>query len=920
MQSEIVFISWKKCFLAEVARRLVEQYPGKNQCNLRELTLIVPVARAGRRLLELMVLASEEDGRTLIPPRFLTVGSLPELLYESKAEVASASLRRLSWLRAIRSLDPVQFSALALKELTSFSEQLALSAEIESLYVELSAENLSFQDVACKGQALEGFAEEQRWQLLEEIKQRYINELQLLEMCDPHLMRMQALGQGINTVQNLVLVGVAELSGISRSLLEQAAGHLQTYVYASEEHAAGFDKWGCINTEYWAEFEVPLLSEQIQYLNDPRSEAQALAYHISNYASSYAPGEISVGVTDAGLIPFVREALEQRGVRIREAAGTSMQRSSVFQLLQITQIFLQSKSFKAFGSLCRHPDILRYLEAKLGFTEFEVLTLLDRYHQNHIQALIQSPDTIPGADSVAESLRQIAGQIFELISVLDGNSDSFDRWADNLACFVIEILQSDFNNLSDDKALTVEACELLRRQLIELKSLPDSIKQDLERGQAFTLLLEQLGRAQLAHSPGEDLIEILGWLEVPLDDARALVVLGCNEGYLPENISADAFLPNSLRTLIGLADNHRRFARDCYHLSALASSKEAIKLLAARTDQQSNVLLPSRLLFQTRGNSAVTLLEQCYLQKSPEFFDQENLPEPQHPPVSVLIPDHLEHGLTSVSVSAFRDYLGCPYRFYLSHVLRLETSNDQSLEMDALIFGSLAHQILQEFGKSKLADSSVAEEIEQFLLQRLHAFSRLNLRETAMPAVQLQVSQLEQRLKYFARFQARWRRQGWRIEQVEFSLPEQTSWLELPNNQVLQVRGRIDRIDRHIETGELVVIDYKTSEASRSPDEAHRRQSSWIDLQLPLYHLLLSKAGFSERIRLGYIPLSAELEEIAFQEATWSESELEEARAVIYQVAADIKSQKFWPPQKVRFDPFEILFGASGVEIEGLQS
>ena len=94
-------------------------------------------------------------------------------------------------------------------------------------------------------------------------------------------------------------------------------------------------------------------------------------------------------------------------------------------------------------------------------------------------------------------------------------------------------------------------------------------------------------------------IELLGWLELPWDDAPALVVTTFNEGCVPASINSDLFLPNALRVRLGLQDNARRYARDAYALSVLLATRERLDLIVARRNSEGDPLPPSRLLFAT---------------------------------------------------------------------------------------------------------------------------------------------------------------------------------------------------------------------------------------------------------------------------------------------------------------------------------
>src|SRR5206468_1006419 len=82
------------------------------------------------------------------------------------------------------------------------------------------------------------------------------------------------------------------------------------------------------------------------------------------------------------------------------------------------------------------------------------------------------------------------------------------------------------------------------------------------------------------------------------------------------------------------------------------------------------------------------------------------LPPEGPPPKSRLFPprpQRLDKPITELSVTKFRDYMACPYRFYLRHVLELEAITDEADEMDGGVFGELAHQVLEQFGRAEEA-------------------------------------------------------------------------------------------------------------------------------------------------------------------------------------------------------------------------
>ena len=78
---------------------------------------------------------------------------------------------------------------------------------------------------------------------------------------------------------------------------------------------------------------------------------------------------------------------------------------------------------------------------------------------------------------------------------------------------------------------------------------------------------------------------------------------------------------------------------------------------------------------------------------------------------------------------------------------------------------------------------------------------------------------------------------GWRIEHTEVPQSGERAPFEV-DGQPFYLRGRIDRIDVHRDTGDRLIVDYKSSDSGHTPEQVHQRSGAWIDLQLPLYRHL----------------------------------------------------------------------------------
>ena len=302
----------------------------------------------------------------------------------------------------------------------------------------------------------------------------------------------------------------------------------------------------------------------------------------------------------------------------------------------------------------------------------------------------------------------------------------------------------------------------------------------VEVGEAIRLILSQVAHDPIAPPPEADAVEMLGWLELPLDDAPVLIVTGINEGLVPSSLTADLFLPNRLRHALGIEDNDRRYARDLYAISVLAASRSELKLIAGRRSPEGDPLIPSRLLMSIEGPKLAERVLRFFCRRFRRRRGQirkESTPLPgqlqtmrHESEFAVPQPERLASPVRSMRVTEFRDYLACPYRYYLRHRLKLEPLRDDRIELDGAAFGSLAHEVLDRLGKSEAVNTNDPEAIQEFLDAELDSLLREMVGKTPPAVVLIQQEQLRHRLHRFAQWQADRFSEGWRVEYVEIGV------------------------------------------------------------------------------------------------------------------------------------------------------
>ena len=920
---ERVFLGWDRPGLAAAVDWLVRRFGTPGTLDLQRAIVAVPGSRAGRRLVGLLVHRAEEDRLLLTPPKVLTVGRLPEQLYRAKRPFADDLVQHLAWVAALRRTDPASLrnvvpSPPAQDDLGAW---LPLAETLGRLHRELAAEAQNFAYVAHCGSNLPGFREAQRWQTLAEVQDRYLRKLDGVGLWDLQTARLVAIRSAeCATVHEIVLVGAVDLNRAQQLMLDQVAPRVTALVVAPETLAERFDEYGCLRPKAWQDVEISLRPEQIEIAEGPAEQAAAVVRALAALGARYSGEDITVGVPDEELVPYLEQRLGHSGVAVRYGVGTPVRRLGPCRLLEAAADYLDGRRFSDFASLVRHPAIEAWLARGGLGPEGDRLTELDEYQGCHLPYRVSGRWL--GPQGGTSELRRMYEAVERLLAGLGGAKRPLAQWGEPLAVMFTDLFGDQPLDPGEESDRTVlETCDAVCGVLRGFAEIPEELMPSLGAEEALRLVLQQLDAALTTTPAMPGAVELLGWLELTLDDAPVLVVTGMNEGIVPASVNADLFLPNQLRLALGIEDNDRRYARDAYALSVLAASRKELKLIAGRRNAQKEPLLPSRLLF-TCDRETIACRVQAFF--ASEGSAQTIERRPSTPPLArpgrgaggegrqgqetlaVPLPQPLPRPVDSMRVTEFRDFLACPYRYYLRHRLGLEAAADDAEELDGMAFGSLAHEVFRAFGSGRAAASTDAEEVFAQLNDALDQRVRSEFGGDSLAAVLVQVEQLRGRLKAFARWQAQWAAQGWRIRYVEVGEDRARAAIAVDGRE-MALRGRIDRIDFHSETGRWVIFDYKTADAGQTPEQTHVKAGQWVDLQLPLYRHLAKPLGVGGDVKLGFIVLPKDPARVGERLAEWSEEDLQSADRAAEEVIRKVWAGAFWPPTSPSPPGFEDL-------------
>jgi ATP-dependent helicase/nuclease subunit B len=935
---ERLFIDWSTPCLRETARVLLDRAASDRAGAMIDLSAwrcVVPGRRAGRLLLGEFIDESRVRGSAVIPPSVITPGDLARALLDFNGPVADSMAMTFAWMRALRTMSNVAMRPLVSRPPApgDVGGWWSLATALARVHDELGAGDVPFERVADSLERAELALEGERWRVVAATHQRVEAILRDAGLLDPNRAVIDAIDRGAWIDERpLALVGTIDLNPIQARIIAARPAPVVSFIPAPESLADRFDEIGCVRDDAWRDAAIDVPRHEIVQADTLADAAQAALDVLASFDGRCAAEDVIFGLGDPRAGEAIARAAGRAGLRVHLAAGTSVRRTTPILLLEAAAAWLDEPRFANFAALVRHTDLERHLRRALpgehgGIAASEWLVAMDEYFADHLQARMDG--TWLGAENRAARLRAVHHAVDALLAPLRGDARPPAEWMPAL----LDVLRAVYGEIAAGTQVVSEqraaaACAAVHRAAESIVAVPGAVQAPVSAAAAIGIVIEAAGADAVPEPPRENSIEALGWLELHLDPSPAAIIVPVNDGAIPESIAADAFLNDSLRTRLGLPGNARRYARDACVMSALRASRRHISFITARRDADGEPLPPSRLLLSVPIDELpgrVALLTDAA--RAAAYSLPRGAPRCARVSRFVIPPAPAQATLERISVTAFRAYLECPYRFWLGRLLHLDAAQDSADELDPLEFGTLAHDALARLVvDDPAARSTNPADVARFLRGGLDAIARERFGRAPLPAVRVQLARLHERLEAAAHVQARLRRDGWEIAHSELPLRDDVV-IEIPDQPAVRLTGKIDRIDRRGES--FLLIDYKSSEKPDTPRTAHgpRKDGSWRDLQLPLYHYAWTtfgghKSASPESVKTAYFALPKSARDVALLESDWSADDLAGAIEAARDVVRRIRAAAF-PIQGAggRDDPFAAIcqstaFGGGAAEDE----
>ncbi len=946
------FLDWSQPLLPALTQWLLEPATGPAAPDLSSLVLVVPTAESGRRLRASLAQASGTRG--LLPPHIVTPEVLITWSLPPEASAAGRGELLAAWAAVLASLPLSEWRDLFPLDPVRQDAAWATHAAADILKLRSSLEEGARDLTAAARDLGPAHPEAARWQALARLEALATARLQDAAWQDPSAARRAAalapiLPEGVDRV---LLAGVPDSIRLVRLALEsiesRGAAAVTVVIHAPSSLAPTFDLWGRPLPAHWnlRPIALPQGTRSIALLPRPQDQAAALCQALSPDLPK--PGPVAIGSADPEVSAPLRRLAAAQGFLVFDPEGIPLWEHEISYLLRTLTQLLRSASWAAAGQLLRLPDALQAAaQAAEAPSSVKLLEEWDQFQQDCLpQQIDQAASLVEAwaAETGAAALSRAAAQTPPAAPPCPPRLPAALAWL-RAQCAALqagplpEALDAFLETLYRQRRFPDAA---QRQQFTAALAAWQEAIASIQRGAiAFLPTLTSSDRLDLAaslvrdaklyrpHAPEAQ--PLCGWLELPWQEAPNLVIAGLNEGLVPHSIQGDAWLPDPARGLLDLQTNDSRLARDSYLLTAMIECRRhvgSLQLLAARQNAAGDPLKPSRLLLRCPPAE----LPERALSLFPSHHG-DDLSLPPAPSWSrawpLLVPPPLPNSriFSHLSVSALNDYLRCPFRFYLKHVLRMDEFDATRAEWDATTFGNLFHDTLQSLHQNPhLRDRAdpvaLTEFLHRSLQDRLDQRFGLNL---TLP-VEIQRDTLLSCLAKTAEIHAAERLAGWRFEQVEIDFPRLPGSDQPVRISGVELRGRIDLIERHPALG-LRILDYKTSSKPVTPFQAHLRKTAppgadepwrysevegkllaWQNLQLPLYAKIMSQ-HYGEPVAVGYVNLPRALSEARLEPWTSLDSSLlADAWACAEGAIASIQAARFWPPApQLKYDPFDSL-------------
>lgn len=238
------------------------------------------------------------------------------------------------------------------------------------------------------------------------------------------------------------------------------------------------------------------------------------------------------------------------------------------------------------------------------------------------------------------------------------------------------------------------------KQLTRLREIFEKQESLTVNREFFIRLFRQVFREVKLPFEGEPLqgLQLMGVLESRNLDFRRVIICNMNEASFPPAAGLNSMIPFNIRRAFGLPVQEQNDSIYAYTFYRLLHSAEEVHMIYTTASDQGKSGEKSRYIQQMEVEMGLEMQEEVIFvpidQKSPGEITIQKEPE-----VLQLLERYVVRAdgtsQTAFSPSALSVYLDCRFKFYLQYLAGIKEKEEVSEEIDAGVFGNLAHYSME---------------------------------------------------------------------------------------------------------------------------------------------------------------------------------------------------------------------------------
>jgi ATP-dependent helicase/DNAse subunit B len=412
------------------------------------------------------------------------------------------------------------------------------------------------------------------------------------------------------------------------------------------------------------------------------------------------------------------------------------------------------------------------------------------------------------SDEEREKTGEFQKEVNRVIELMDSIKN-----AKNLSSYVgtfLSVLESlgFFEALSVGEADNTETiAEKISGQFAQLQrfALTNDLSDNIQGGACLRFILESLSGSDT----GADGVRVVSYEQAAEMETEYLFFGGMVEGGFPSKPPIDPIMPEKVKKALGMPYLEYYLKRQREYFSRLLNVSERPPYFSCPSAEGETILLPSPFLDWSQSLRPVEL----DIFSEAEVLVREGEIRGDSSSVKVLWEGMPDLNTTSreivnkklrgyLNVTDIDAYRKCPLRFYVERVLGLEADEPPKFEVEARLWGSLAHKVMELLFKD--GDAEI-DNLDGRLFQCLEmSIGNFPLDEFWRKVAQEIFRNLLPKLKKQERDL---RMGGFGPFMVEKKLTVDVNGLKL--------KGKVDRIDKKHGSGDksgssVILLDYKT--------------------------------------------------------------------------------------------------------------